>query len=357
MQVISLIDQNHTDVIKLAGAVLARGGLIVYPTETCYGLGADATNKKAIDLVYAYKGNRQGKPISIAVADQHMAQKYVSINQTALNIYKHFLPGPVTVISRSLSQVDPRLESLNHTLGIRIPGYPFILQLLKSFNCPVTATSANTSGQKNPYSLADFKKYTSLTKIKFIDLFIDAGVLPERLTSTVVDTTLNEPSVLRQGEIIIPDTPGQVFITDSEAATIDIAKNLLPNLRKNFSAKPLIFALQGELGAGKTRFAKGIAQALGITEIITSPTFTIINEYPYKKGKFIHIDTWRLERGEELSELGLAEMLQKNNVLVIEWMQKVKPILEKIAAARQAQIIWVTIDYLSLTKRKIKYLL
>jgi tRNA threonylcarbamoyl adenosine modification protein YjeE/tRNA threonylcarbamoyl adenosine modification protein (Sua5/YciO/YrdC/YwlC family) len=290
----------------------------------------------------------------VAVADQKMAGEYVEINEMAQNLYTTFLPGPLTIVSRSKKKATILLEAGTESLGIRVPAYPLVLQLVKRLGRPITATSANQSGQKNPYSLADFRKYTSQKAIKLIDLFLDAGDLPERQTSTVVDTTLNESAILRQGEITLDDLQGQTFFSCSEKETQKIAASLLKKYDDDAHHRSMVFALQGELGAGKTQFVKGLARALGIKANINSPTFVLIKEYQHKSGKLFHLDAWRLERGEKLFDLGLETMFQPGNVVAIEWLQKIKIILEKIEQEKKARVIWVTIEMLGKNKRKIK---
>jgi len=384
MKVVKLNKNNLNQAI----ANLKKGRLIIYPTETCYGLGADATNPEAVQKLLAYKGEHAHKPISVAVADRQMAEKYVTLNDTARNLYRHFLPGPLTVISKSRNKLAPALQAGGETLGIRIPDYPLVLALIRRLGRPITATSANTSGQKPPYSHTDWQKYTSTKKQARISLFGSAGRLAKHEPSTVVETTLNETAVLRQGAINLT-TPTQTFISKTEAETQQIAQKILAKsqllagghsptaeellgslssssdgVRRtppgwNGKAPCLLFALQGQLGAGKTQFAKGLAQALAIKANISSPTFNLIKEYPFDHHTFYHLDTWRLEKGEELLDLGLEKMIKPGNVIAIEWLQKVRGILEKLeqdsSSAGKIKIIWVTIETLSPTKRRIKY--
>src|SRR5690606_11617665 len=108
-------------------------------------------------------------------------------------------PGPITVVSKDKGKVASQLVSDMGTLGVRIPDYRLAIELVKAFDSPITATSANTSGKKSPYSFDDWIRYTTKNKQEMVDLFLDAGQLPYRAPSTVVDTTLNEPRVLRQG--------------------------------------------------------------------------------------------------------------------------------------------------------------
>ncbi len=357
MKIINLSTVSQAKAVSEAIKVLKLSGLVVYPTETCYGVGVDATNPRAVEKLLAYKGERGGKPIAIAVCEKTMACEYVSLNQTAKNLYDTFLPGPVTVISKSLGKVDLRLQAGRDTLGIRIPDSPLALALIRQFGRPITATSANTSGKKPPYSVSDLRKYTSKKRLGFIDLFLDAGWLPPRPPSTVVNTALNEPTVLRQGEIYIPQTMGTTVVSHSEKETQEIAERILERSFSGLLKKPLIFAIQGELGAGKTQFVKGLAKKLGILATVSSPTFVIIREYPYRLreacGMLYHIDTWRLEEGKELLDLGFLQILKAKNVVAVEWLQKVKPILEKLK--HKTAIIWVTIEHVSTNVRKIRY--
>ena len=105
MKIIQVKKNNINQVILLATKVLKSGGLVIYPTETCYGVGVIALDKAAVSRLIKYKKRPEGKAISIAVSDIKMAQKFVKLNALAKNIYKTFLPGPVTVISKDLGKV------------------------------------------------------------------------------------------------------------------------------------------------------------------------------------------------------------------------------------------------------------
>ncbi|KKU45214.1 MAG: Sua5/YciO/YrdC/YwlC family protein [Microgenomates group bacterium GW2011_GWC2_46_7] len=353
-----IIPTSNSKAVSLACNALSRGELVIYPTETCYGLAVDVTNPQAVAQLLTYKGDRH-RQVSIAVSSHEMATQFVELNDLAHNLYTHFLPGPLTVISTSFSRVDPRLESSHRTLGVRYPNHAFALKLIHHFGKPVTATSANTSGKKEPYSLTDWRKYTTPTKQAMISLFLDAGQLVDRPTSTVVDTTLNDPTVLRQGAIILP-SHSPTFTSSSPAATqhfaIDLTLKHL-NLTRRF---PLIFALQGELGTGKTQFSKGIATALGISDTINSPTYTLLHEYPYNspkyQGIFYHLDTWRLPDMAELeTTLHLSKLLIPGNILSLEWAGKAKELL--IQYQKSCVIIYLNIKDIDQNTRQISYTL
>ncbi|MCA9386681.1 threonylcarbamoyl-AMP synthase [Candidatus Dojkabacteria bacterium] len=314
------VDINDKNLIRTVVETLKDSGLIIFPTETAYGVAVDATDSDAVSKLLKYKKRPQGKAISVGVSDIEMASKYVEINETAKNIYKQFLPGPVTVISKSKRKVDKRLESEGATLGIRIPAQETILKIIKAYGKPITTTSANSSGKKTPYSIDDVLENLSKKQTELIDLIIDGGKLPKRLTSTVIDTTTEDLKTYRQGEARF----GNAQVIDecksaSAEETILLGEKFMFEHRKSQGSKPVLFLLHGDLGAGKTHFAKGIAKALGITKNIKSPTYTYVEEYKIDSGKLFHIDAWKVENKSDLETLGFESWLKKGNVLVIEW--------------------------------------
>lgn len=363
MKILKYSENNHSKIISAAIEVLKKGGIFVFPTETCYGLGADATNPKAIAKLYQYKARREGKPLSIAVSDLKMAAKYVEINEMATNLYTNYLPGPITVVSKSKGNLAPGVESEYGTLGIRIPNYPLILEIARQFDKPFTATSANASYLPKPYSIAALLQDTPVKSQALLDLIIDAGELPHREASTVVDTTMNNLNIMRPGQITLKKQltkkePVLAAKTVSDQETVSFGGlNLLKYIDEPLD-KPLVFFLSGEMGSGKTRFSKGLAEKLKIKDIIKSPTFTILNEYDYKLGqrcgKFIHVDTWRLENSKDLESVGLDQYLQPGNVIAIEWADKFLIKLKKKIELAGGRIINVIFHYLDENTRTIE---
>ena len=330
--------------INEAVEVLKRGGLAVYPTETTYGIGADVTNQKAINKLNKYKQRPFGKPYSVAVANQKMAEEYVELNDTAKRIYKQFLPGPVTVISKGKHKVAKGVESENGSLGIRIPDYPLIIEIIKKLEKPITATSANASYQKRPYKISDILENISDKQKKLIDLIIDVGELPHNEPSTVIDTTMDDPAILRQGEIKFKSE--NEVLSRGEDETQNLGKELFQKYEKYLGKRPIVFALEGEMGAGKTQFTKGVARAMGIKEMITSPTYDLLRIYKSSVigNKLNHFDAWRFQNSSELDVLGFVKTLEnKNMVISIEWAEKVADIIKK--HRDQAVIVWVKIEY------------
>jgi L-threonylcarbamoyladenylate synthase len=350
MNIINLSGNNQEEILSKSKDVLLAGGLVIYPTETCYGIAADPTNQKAVERLLEYKKKREGKAISIAVSDKKMATEYVEINEIAENIYENYLPGPITVVSKSRGKVAPKVEADDKTLGIRIPKYDITLKIIKNFGKPITATSANVSYKKTPYTIKDILDNISKKQEGLIGLIIDAGELQRNKPSTVVNTTLNEVNILREGDVNL-GMP-KVFISKSERETRELAGSLIKQVP--VGRTPIVFALQGELGTGKTHFTKGLAKSLGIDKVVLSPTFVLVREYEFKKDlKLFHLDTYRLFQGEDLEELGFEKMIEKPNIIAIEWAEKVSKTLRKMKDSYE--LIWVKFQYQGKDIRRIEY--
>lgn len=358
MKRLRLNNTNWDEAIQQAVKVLNNGGLVIYPTETCYGIAADATNKRALAKLLAYKTFRGSKPISVAVSSKEMAQKYVLLNEMAENIYKNYLPGPITVVSQSIGTLEPPVVSKQGTTGIRIPDYKFTLKLIETFGRPITATSANVSYKPHPYSIDQLIKDLPKKSESLIDLYIDDGDLPKNVPSTILDTTMNTLTVLREGKMKFEDAIQQSTlleekITDTPKKTSDMGEKFTKEYLSELEGS-VIVALSGELGSGKTQFTKGIGKGLGVKELVNSPTYTIINEYDYDSHVLAHMDTWRLIDEDDLNRSGLIEHLDKGNIVVIEWADKFYQEIENISRKRNIPMYKVTFSYISEDKREVK---
>lgn len=357
-----ITSQKDISVEKIV-QVLKNDGLIIFPFDTCYGLVCDPTNQKAVDKLLGYKARREGKAISVVVSDFAMAEKFADIHESAKKFIRNFLPGPFTIILKSKNKFAQGVEAENGTIGIRIPSYNSIVELVKTYGSPLTSTSANQSYQKTPYSVQDILENASESALDLIDLIIDAGELEKNPPSTVIDMSNDELHVLRKGSIIPENAKTKSYQSNSEEETIQFARDLMEKYSMNLNFRPLIFALQGDMGAGKTHFTKGLALSLGVQEQIQSPTFIISNEYKLEgRNKLYHIDTWRLSTENhftELEEIGFKNMLNpisgKFNIISIEWADKIQEYLQKLNA--NIKIIWVEIiaDKEDSNKRIIKW--
>lgn len=355
MTTIRLTKNNSKEVIDRAIEVLQSGGLVIYPTETCYGIGADATNSLAINTLLAYKTKRKDKPFSVAVTDKKMAAKYVYINKTAKNIYDNFLPGPITIISKGKHKLAPGVESSMGTQGIRVPKYPLVLELVQKYKKPITATSANASYKKIPYTITDVLNNISKKQKSLVGLIIDAGRLPKRKPSTIVDTTLDNIYILRDGSLEF-DSP-HAFLAEGVEKTGAFVDELYEKLRKYMGKKNIVFLLQGELGAGKTYFTKYLAKKLGIKNMVVSPTFTLCNEYTGRVNKkpviLNHMDTYRMYDASEIDDLRPQELFRSPNIVVIEWANKVVDYIQKYV--QKSVVVKIKITVVGENTRRFEY--
>ncbi|MFZ3068733.1 MAG: L-threonylcarbamoyladenylate synthase [Microgenomates group bacterium] len=183
--------------------VLKSGGLVVYPTETVYGLGVDATSEAALEKLWKFKGERGDKPVLVAVSGVAMAEDYVILGDLGKKVVQKYWPGAVAIVAMSKNKVAKKAQGETETLGLRNPDSKDILEIIDIFGKPITSTSANVSGAVTARSLKEFLETVPKEKQKLIDLFIDAGELPLRQPSTIVDTTGEEIKILRQGSIAV----------------------------------------------------------------------------------------------------------------------------------------------------------
>jgi len=360
MNRLSVNENNYLQVINKTSKILKKGGLVVFPSDTVYGLLVDATNEKAVKKLIEFKNRPPGKAISVFISDFKMLNKLSVVEKEQLKTIKQILPGPFTVVLRSRHKVNPLLESEKGTLGIRMPMYRYIEVLIRKFGKPITATSANLAGRPPHYSVDSLLRNLPAQKKELIDLIVDAGKLFKNKPSTVVDLTTSEIKVLRKGDFDL--SKKKKFISRSSKETITIAKTVISDAINYLSQKqdnnyPLVFIIQGELGVGKTVFVRGMAESLGIKNII-SPTYVIYYEYEierlkekFQKSKLIHIDLYNIEEKEEFEQLKIKELLAPENILCFEWGEKAGEIYELLKS--KAKIIYVKMRYIDLKRREI----
>ena len=145
----------HADLIAKAVRALARDELVVYPTDTLYGLGADVLSDEALTHLYDAKGRDFLKPVSIACSDKDMLETFAYVDEFASACIDAFLPGPVTFLLKPRSIVPKTIMAGTKRIGVRIPANPTALSLISEFDSPITATSANRSGDPDPKMAID----------------------------------------------------------------------------------------------------------------------------------------------------------------------------------------------------------
>lgn len=185
--------------LKSASEVLRNGGLVIYPTDSVYGLGCDLFNKKAVEKIYQIKGNDKRKLLSFICPDLKGIAEYAYVSNHAYRIMRHLLPGPYTFILTATKQVPRILLENRKTVGIRVPDNTICNGLLAEFGTPIISTSACLPDQ----DYLNDPDEIGATFDRTVELFLDAG--PGGLEpSTIVDMTGEEPVVIRQGKGPLP---------------------------------------------------------------------------------------------------------------------------------------------------------
>jgi L-threonylcarbamoyladenylate synthase len=184
--------------IRQAIASLRRGDVIVFPTETVYGLGADALNPAAVEKVFQLKGRNPDTPIPIIVADQAMLKDLVEeILPIAGKLMERFWPGPLTLVLPAVPGTPKQLLNRRGGIGVRISSQPIATQLARELGRPLTATSANPSGQQAASTIQQAQNYFAGE----IEIFLDGGKLPSKIGSSVVEVIDDRIKIIREGEI------------------------------------------------------------------------------------------------------------------------------------------------------------
>jgi len=184
------------EIVQKIAEIIKKGGLVIFPTDTVYGILVDARNKKAVEKIFKIKERPKTKPLAIFVKDMEMAEKYVFINEKQRKFLEKNWPGKITVILKSKNELAEGVETKNETIGIRIPDYELINLLFKKIDFPMAQTSANISGKEATTKIKEILGQFEGEKSK-PDLIVDAGDLPENKPSKIIDLTAENPITLR----------------------------------------------------------------------------------------------------------------------------------------------------------------
>ncbi len=192
-----------------AVAVLRTGELVVYPTETLYGIGADPFSEGALVRVQQAKRRGEAKPVLLITSELHEAEAFIArIPPEAAALADAFWPGPLTLLFAARETVSPHLTQGTGRIGVRVPSSLLCRRLATLFGAPITSTSANRTGEPTPPDVAGIDRVLAPA----ISLYLDAGTLPPSRPSTIVDLTESPCRLTREGPIsaaqirsIIPD--------------------------------------------------------------------------------------------------------------------------------------------------------
>ena len=192
---------DYTDAIREAVRVLKEGGTIIYPTDTIYGIGCNATDFKAVETIYRIKDRSLEKPMSVIARNMQWVKELAFVPPKLEPILEKLWPGAITVILPKRDVIPSIVTAGGDTVGIRIPDYELCDKLLAKFGYPIISTSANMAGNdidswKSQAVVDDFKP-----RMWQPDLMLDVGNLPLSQPSTVIDFSSVKPKILRMGPV------------------------------------------------------------------------------------------------------------------------------------------------------------
>jgi L-threonylcarbamoyladenylate synthase len=196
MQVLKATEKN----IAVTSEIVRNGGLVVYPTDTVYGLGCDPLNIQAVKRVLQVKGERK-KPLPILASSIEKIEKVAYLSENAKRVAARFWPGPLTIVLRRKPSLPDIVTGNQDSVGVRIPKHDVAIRLIKSSNGLLVGTSANKTGKKPSQTAEEATEQIG----EEVDIILDGGPASFGISSTVVDFTSAELRVLREGPISLKE--------------------------------------------------------------------------------------------------------------------------------------------------------
>ncbi|MCH8920471.1 MAG: threonylcarbamoyl-AMP synthase [Chloroflexi bacterium] len=177
--------------------VLRDGGLVCYPTDTVYGIGAAAGDDAAVRRLFAVKGRSPDKPLPLLLADVSDAARVAEVTPLARALATRFWPGALTIVMRKAVSYRSLALAGGDTVALRVPDHELVRRIVRALGEPITGTSANRSGTRAPISAAE----VAFQMGEMVELIIDGGQSRTRLESTVIDITRDKPEIVREGAV------------------------------------------------------------------------------------------------------------------------------------------------------------
>jgi L-threonylcarbamoyladenylate synthase len=184
--------------IERAAQIVLQGGIVAFPTETFYGLAADAWSERALEKVFAMKGREESKPLLLLVAEAGWVPALVErISPLAERLMEQFWPGPLTLVFEASPQLSPLLTAGSGKIGLRVSSHPAALALTRAAGRAITGTSANLSGQPSASLAAEVLRSLG----EAVDAVLDGGKTVGGIGSTVLDVSGTSPKIIREGAV------------------------------------------------------------------------------------------------------------------------------------------------------------
>ena len=282
--------KNTKNYLKIANQRLLNGDLVIVPTETVYGIGADATNNWAVKKIFHIKNRPFNNPIICHFENLEKIYEHAELNSTALKLAKAFWPGPLTLIlkKRKVSKISQFVSNNIDMIGCRIPNHPIALKILKNLNRPIAAPSANISTKLSSTSIEHMDD-----KLKKNVFIVNGGVCDFGLESTVISVNNNKPKILRYGSITEEEIKN--IISEINCDDFKNTKPLSPGLQnKHYSPNTPIRINVSEVADGEALLNFGSNQLFSNTyELNLSPSANL-REAAKKFFDYLH----KLDRSE-----------------------------------------------------------
>ena len=247
---VAFIDKSDIDniAIKEAAEVIKKGGLVAFPTETVYGLGANALDAAAVEKIFLAKGRPQDNPLIMHVADRDISPYVKKVPPLAKELMDAFWPGPLTIILEKSSLVPDKTSANLDTVGIRMPSSPIALKLIAESAVPIAAPSANISGRPSP---TDMERCVEDLKGR-VDYILGGEMSAVGVESTIIDCSVEPPCILRPGAVtleMLQEIREDIYIDPSilEKPNENL-KPKAPGMKyKHYAPKAKVIIIEGDL--------------------------------------------------------------------------------------------------------------
>ncbi len=218
--------------LRVAAEAIRRGGLVAFPTETVYGLGADALNPRAVKKIFEVKGRPPDNPLIVHISDWEMLGRIADeVPKAALKLARKFWPGPLTLVLKRKKVIPDEVTAGLPTVAVRMPAHEVALKLIRLSDTPIAAPSANPSGRPSPTTGSHVLRDLDCK----VDVILDGGETYFGLESTIIDVTRNPPVLLRPGPIAVEDVEKalgeRVMVTDESRGLSHAERPLAPGMK------------------------------------------------------------------------------------------------------------------------------